>query len=255
MKNPTEVPSIAVTIKKQSPSQLKKKNHRKSNSESNFNIDLAPFSSEHQNGRALPSLTLSHYTAAFSAADPIATPSLGIHMTPRQAPSGAGKEPICEGANTRSPIIAQRRQNIATKSMNYVFCLKKRKRIALGFKDTLLKDDSTVVNIHDLYIRTFAPPHSPAPLVIVHVTASWISRVNYLLPDGRAIGSYSVGPKEALVSQLLLGKSKSTSFAADPQRTLCEDQIKKYPFTVTEATERRSSVHKIEATMIQRQSK
>ena len=41
-----------------------------------------------------------------------------------------------------------------------------KKKITMGFKDTLLKGDSTVVNIHVLHIRTSVPPLPPRILVI-----------------------------------------------------------------------------------------
>lgn len=54
---------------------------------------------------------------------------------------------------------------------------------------------------------------------------------------------------------LLPRESESTPFAADPERALCEGKMKKYPFIMTEAKERRSSLQKTEALAIQCQSK
>lgn len=88
----------------------------------------------------------------FTPAVPTATSSPQIHITSQQA--SEEKEPICEGANTRSPVIAQRRQKIAAKSVNCFFYLEKNH---YGFKDTLLNDDSTAVAIHALHISSFAP--------------------------------------------------------------------------------------------------
>lgn len=158
MKNSTEVPNMVVTIKKPFSSKLKKITENLS-IKSRFNIDLAPFflwAQEFQGPSPPDFLPLQN---SFEAADPTATPSPRIYITSQQAPAGV-EEPICEGVNTRSPIIAQRRQKIAAKSVNcffFFFCLEK--KITLGFKDTVLKDDSMVVNIHVLHIRIFAPPH------------------------------------------------------------------------------------------------
>lgn len=109
---------MVVTIKKPFSSKLKKSTENL-NSKSRFNIDLAPFSSEHRSFRVLSSLTSSHYNS-FKAADLTATPSPRIYLISQQAPGGV-EEPICEGVNTRSPIIAQRRQKIAAKSVNCFF--------------------------------------------------------------------------------------------------------------------------------------
>lgn len=38
--------------------------------------------------------------------------------------------------------------------------------------------------------------------------------------------------------------SESTPFAADSERALCEGEMKKYPFKMTEAKERRGSLRK-----------
>lgn len=63
----------------------------------------------------------------------------------------------------------------------------------------------------------------------------------------------SAGSKEGLVT-CSPGESKSTPFAADPQGTLCEDEMTKYPLIMTEAKERRGSVQQTDATSLQHQS-
>lgn len=168
MKNSTEVPSMAVTIKKPFASYLKtnKQQHRKSQQQitlSYWSLLLSPLSTRVEGSFLwLPPTTQQHSRQQTLVPPPL----LEYILLLSRLPAGVEKEPICEGANTRSPIIAQRRQKIATQSVNYFFLLGRKKRITLGFKDALLEDDSMAVNIPVLQIRTLAPPYSPRALAI-----------------------------------------------------------------------------------------
>ena len=95
----------------------------------------------------------------------------------------------------------------------------KKRKITLGFKDTLLKGDSTVVNIHVLHIRTSVPSLPPSILVVC-ITGSWICR------GTTENGSWFCRVKGRL-GCLIPRESKSTPFTAASQGTLYEDEMKK----------------------------
>lgn len=189
---------MVVTIKKPSSSKLKKRKKAQKISIANQDLILILllFPLSIRVSGSFP-LWLPPTTKQLWGSRSYTTPSLRICIISQQAPAGV-EEWICEGVNTRSPIIAQRRQKIAAKSVNcfffFFFCLEK-KKITLGFKDSLLKDDSMVVNIHVLHMRISVYP-CPPRIPTVYVTVAWIWRVNHQT-QGQKAGN-SAGSKEGL---------------------------------------------------------
>lgn len=101
-----------------------------------------------------------------------------------------------------------------------------------------------MANIPILHIRTCAPPHSPRTLAINITCLSLYPGFEEQTTTWKGNRQLFCGAKGRL-GWPLLRQSTHTSFAADPQRTLCKDQMKICPFIMPEAKERRSS-HRIQ---------
>lgn len=91
---------------------------------------------------------------------------LSLNIYYFSAGSGRSREGtnLCESEHKISHNSIEKTENCCQEcKLLFFFLLKK---ITLNFKDTLLKDDSTAVNIHVLHIRTFVLPCTPRILDI-----------------------------------------------------------------------------------------